>query len=191
MPKPIRLKEKDSWACLWPFSYGTKALPDSPISFVSVVVKGSKCINPKGHKENAVDSAGSEENEVRTGPERGGNAAARPGRKNNVVVIGRLQAFDHRRQRLRRRDRQMGEKPVNVRAAAVALRDKRDVRVLAGEVPAQRCRQRDRVFIRLPGNRTLAGIVEYNAQLALVLAAELPHFERTRLGGRFPVHVAG
>src|SRR5271165_7582475 len=94
-------------------------------------------------KENAVDSAGSEENEVRTGPERGGNAAARPGRKNNVVVIGRLQAFDHRRQRLRRRDRQMGEKPVNVRAAAVALRDKRDVRVLAGEVPAQRCRQRD------------------------------------------------
>src|ERR1700674_284620 len=122
-----------------------------------------------------------DENKVRTCPERGGNAAAGTGRKNDVVVIGRLKTFDHRRQWLRLGNRQMGEKPVNVRVPVVALGDERNVRILAGEVPAQRSRQCDRVLVCLLGNHSLARIVEYNSQLALVFPAELPHFEQSRL----------
>src|SRR5580700_11111235 len=89
------------------------------------------------------------ENKVGACPERGGKAAASPRRKNNVVVIGRPETLDDGWRWLRLRDREVGEKPVNIRLPAVALGDEGDLRVLGREVPTQRCCQRDRVFIRL------------------------------------------
>src|SRR5262250_2805757 len=87
------------------------------------------------------------ENKVRTGPQRCRNTSPRPRRKNDVVVVGRLKTLDHRRQRLWFDLREISEKAVNVRLAAVTLGYERDVRVATGEVPTQGSRQRDRVFV--------------------------------------------
>src|SRR5579872_2425224 len=80
----------------------------------------------------------SDENKVRTGPERRGNAAAGPSRKDDIVVIRRLETLDHGWQRLGLGHRQMGEKAVNVGFSAVALGNEGNLRILARKVPTQR-----------------------------------------------------
>src|SRR5580693_5117680 len=105
--------------------------------------------NHRRVRKKQVDSSPCNENKVGACPERGGKAAASPRRKNNVVVIGRPETLDDGWRWPRLRDREVGEKPVNIRLPAVALGDEGDLRVLGREVPTQRCCQRDRVFIRL------------------------------------------
>ena len=83
-----------------------------------------------GPKRGSSFTFGPNENKVRTRPERCGNAAAGPGRKNDVVVLGRLETFDHGWQGLRLGNRQMGQKPVDIGSPAVALRDEGNLRVL-------------------------------------------------------------
>ena len=58
---------------------------------------------------------------------------------------------------------------MNAGPSPVALRYKRQVGIRFRKVPAQRCRRRHRIFISLLGNRSRAGIVKNQAQLAFVL----------------------
>ena len=57
-------------------------------------------------------------------------------------------------------------------------------------MPRQRSRKAHGAFIFSIAQHSRRGIVEDNAKLALILAAEFTHLERTRLRRSFPVHVA-
>src|SRR5689334_3522465 len=57
------------------------------------------------------------------------------------------------------------------------------------EVPRQRRRQVDRLFIRLFRKYSDGRIVERDAELALIFAGELTHFERSRFCRCFPIDV--
>src|SRR5271157_3400371 len=85
-------------------------------------------------------SGRSDKNKIRARPEHRGNAAAGTGCENNVVVAGRAETVDYRGQGLGLGDCQVSQKPVNIGLAAVALRDERDLCVLACEVPTERSR---------------------------------------------------
>src|SRR5262249_34857324 len=62
--------------------------------------------------------------------------------------------------------------------------------VLTSEVAGQGSRQRDGTLVSFRRNFARLGIVENNAQPALILARELPHFQRSGFRRGFPVHRA-
>src|SRR5277367_3406974 len=90
-----------------------------------------------------------DKNEIRTSPQRRWNATSWAGRKNDVVILGRLQPVEHRGLRLGFDHRQVSEECIDVGASAIARSDKRNVRILSRKVPTQRCRQFDRLLVGL------------------------------------------
>ncbi len=80
---------------------------------------------------------------------------------------------------------------MNLRPSPIVLRHERQLGIGPGEVPGQRCGCGHCIFVGLLGDDSRTRIVENDAQLAFVLAAELAYFQRPRFGAGFPVHVAG
>src|SRR5712692_2798563 len=131
-----------------------------------------------------------DENEIRTRPQPRRNCTAWACGENDVVVIGKLEFFDDRWRRLRFDQSQVDQELIDVRAPVVPLGNKGNLGILSRKVPAERCRQCNYALLSLRGNGSRAGIIEDDAQFALVLAAELAHFERARLGCSLPIYVA-
>src|SRR5258708_34831026 len=75
---------------------------------------------------------------------------------------------------------------MNVGFSAVAGRGEGEIDALVVEIPGQRGGLRDEVFEDRFIHHAGLGVVEDDAQTALVFARELAPFQRARLGGSLP-----
>src|SRR5246127_2774848 len=82
-----------------------------------------------------------------------------------------------------------GKEMVGVGVAFVALGDKVDVRVLVGEVPAERSGEADGALVGVGREGARRGVVEHKSEFPLIFPTELTHFERTGFRGGFPIDV--
>src|ERR1700730_5696324 len=117
----------------------------------------------------------SDENKIRTSPKMGRNRSTPTSGENDVVVSRIFQAVEHRRRRLGIYGCEIFEEVIYVGSFPVVLRNKRQVGVRFREVPAQGSRRRHCIFVSLLGNCTRNRIIENDAQLAFILAAEFAY----------------
>src|SRR5947207_6359501 len=130
-------------------------------------------------------------NDIRRGPQGGGNTAWLARGDDHVVIRRNRQRFQNGLTSHRLHRGQVDEEIVEMWFSAIALGGIRKVHIFAGEVPGQRRRYRDCMLVGRRSHCSRNWIIKDDPQPALIFAGKLSDFQCPGLGGGLPVHKAG
>src|SRR6266481_7267602 len=136
-------------------------------------------------------SARAQRNDVGSGGQSGGHLSGTARSNDHVVVFTGPKTTENRGRLLRLDQRQISQEGKDVFGGLQSRRDEGDFDIFVVEVPSERGCQAHRSLIHYGRQDSGCWVVEHDAELAFILAAELAHFERTSARRGFPVHMAG